>query len=139
MAVTTSQEYSGYVAPGGTAVRRVRLEVAAVRALIDEIDRSVSVAGPRSGWSLEVQLLEQLTALARAIERRGAAEAGAEGKYWARFIGGCNGDCRRVALTHGSFERMSQQVPMHSDIHPGIADSTFTIENSHFKGKDIHK
>jgi hypothetical protein len=136
MPVATSPEYGEYVAPNGTAAHRIRLEVAAVRALIDEIERSASEADPRSESSLEAQLLEQLNALVRAIG--GAAPPKRERR--GRLGGFCGGsESERVVLSQHPHERGPQTVTPHSDIHTCIEYSTFTIEDSGLKGKGMHK
>jgi len=98
MPATTSQEHSGYVIPSCSVVRRVRLEVAAARAIIDEIERSVSGARPRLESSLEVHLLEQLRALARVLGGCSGPEAAAERGPRADLRSGWDGGHVRIAL-----------------------------------------
>jgi hypothetical protein len=91
---------SGHLVLTRAAVRSVMLEVATVRVIIDEIERSVSEACPQIALALEAQLLEQLSALAGAIGRHGVPEGGAEGTSRSGFGGECDSDRRTVALSN---------------------------------------
>jgi hypothetical protein len=133
MPATTSQEHGGYVVLSDTVVRRVRLEVAAVRVIIDEIERSVSGAGPRIESSLEVQLLEPLSALARVLGGCSGSEAETEGTSRADLRSGWDSDRVRIALSHGPHEERSKTWHAHSDSRPSNGYSSFTSATSHLK------